>query len=587
MSNQLLTQQEPGIKRSRALARLQAKIPPMTVFWLIIVSILVLPIILFLSVAFSPKLLDQGPQWFTFSSFKAVADPYFIRSIAHSFFMGVISAVFATAISLSIAWIVLRTNAQARKIWNLAVFALLLAPSYLIALGWERIFERAGVLNIFGIDLPWFRDRLYGPVGIAMILTFKGIPFAFLVLSNAMRGLGEEFEQAVRVHGGSRLQAFKMMATLLLPAIWSGIAIVFAESISDFGVASQLSSPGRYSVATFTLYKSVMSLPVSFPLCAAISIILLLLVVCALFAQAKALRGRSFRVLSGRTRPITRQNLSKGGSIFANLYIYIALILTLGVPIFGAMSASMIQGLGTVISNYQINFDNYVRVIKSPLLRAPLLFSAEAAVITAFVAVVLAAISSRMLISTKNGLGKKFLDFFLLAAVGLPGIVFAIGYIFAYNLPLAEKFGFHLYGTVALLILAYIATALPSTTRSLVGNMNQIQESLSEACRVHGFNAIRTWVAVVLPLISKPLMAAWCLTYCGTLLELPVSQILFPPGHAPLAVGIDRALGNYDFGGGTAMEVFAILSALCVVGVVYAAYERFAPVGWKQLGKVR
>ena len=192
-----------------------------------------------------------------------------------------------------------------------------------------------------------------------------------------------------------------------------------------------------------------------------------------------------------------------------------------------------------------------------------------------------------MLISTKSGLGKKFLDFFLLAAVGLPGIVFAIGYIFAYNLPLAQRYGFHLYGTVALLILAYIATALPSTTRSLIGNMNQFQESLSEACRVHGFSAIKTWIAVVLPLISRPLLAAWCLTYCGTLLELPVSQILYPPGHAPLAVGIDHALGNYDFGGGTAMEVFAILSALAVVALAYGLYEFFAPKGWKQLGKAR
>jgi iron(III) transport system permease protein len=559
----------------------------MTFFWLLIVSILVLPIVLFLAVAFSPKLLDQGPQWFTFSSFKAAADPYFVRSIWHSFLLGVISAVAATAVAVGVAWIVLRTNASARKIWNLSIFALLLAPSYLIALGWERIFERAGVLNIIGVDLPHIRDLLYGPVGIGMILTFKGIPFAYLVISNAMRGLGEEFEQAVRVHGGSRLEAFKMMTTLLLPALWSGIAIVFAESISDFGVASQLSSPGRYSVATFTLYKSVMSIPVSFPLCAAISIILLALVVLALLAQAKALRGRSFRVLSGRTRPITRHKLSRLGGFGANSAIYGLLFITLGIPVFGAISASMIQGLGTVISNYQFNFDNYIRVIKSPLLRSPLLFSAEAALITATVAVVLAAVSSKMLVSTKNGVGKKFLDFFLLAAVGLPGIVFAIGYIFAYNLPIAQKYGFHLYGTVALLVLAYIATALPSTTRSLVGNMNQFQESLSEACRVHGFNAIKTWIAVVLPLISRPLLAAWCLTYCGTLLELPVSQILYPPGHAPLAVGIDHALGNYDFGGGTAMEVFAIISALIVVAIMFALYEFLAPVGWKQLGKAR
>ncbi len=580
-------QQKPGVKTSRAFAVARSKFSPMTAFWMIIVSILVLPIILFLSVAFSPKLLDQGPQWFTFSSFKAAADPYFLRSIWHSFLLGVISAVAATSVALVVAWIVLRTNTAARKIWNLAIFALLLAPSYLIALGWERIFERAGVLNIIGVDLPSVRNLLYGPVGIGMILTFKGIPFAYLVISNAMRGLGEEFEQAVRVHGGSRVQAFKMMATLLLPAIWSGVAIVFAESISDFGVASQLASPGRYSVATFTLYKSVMSIPVSFPLCAAISIILLALVVLALLAQAKALRGRSFRVLSGRTRPITRQRLSRTASLGTNFTIYGLLFLTLGVPVFGAISASMIQGLGTVISNYQFNFDNYLRVIRSPLLRSPLLFSAEAALITASVAVVLAAVSSKMLVSTKNGVGKKFLDFFLLAAVGLPGIVFAIGYIFAYNLPLAQKFGFHLYGSVALLVLAYIATALPSTTRSLVGNMNQFQESLSEACRVHGFNAIKTWVVVVLPLISRPLLAAWCLTYCGTLLELPVSQILYPPGRAPLAVGIDHALGNYDFGGGTAMEVFAIISALIVVAIAYGLYESLAPRGWKQLGKAR
>ena len=580
-------QQKPGVKTSRAFAVARSKFSPMTAFWMIIVSILVLPIILFLSVAFSPKLLDQGPQWFTFSSFKAAADPYFLRSIWHSFLLGVISAVAATSVALVVAWIVLRTNTAARKIWNLAIFALLLAPSYLIALGWERIFERAGVLNIIGVDLPSVRNLLYGPVGIGMILAFKGIPFAYLVISNAMRGLGEEFEQAVRVHGGSRVQAFKMMATLLLPAIWSGVAIVFAESISDFGVASQLASPGRYSVATFTLYKSVMSIPVSFPLCAAISIILLALVVLALLAQAKALRGRSFRVLSGRTRPITRQRLSRTASLGTNFTIYGLLFLTLGVPVFGAISASMIQGLGTVISNYQFNFDNYLRVIRSPLLRSPLLFSAEAALITASVAVVLAAVSSKMLVSTKNGVGKKFLDFFLLAAVGLPGIVFAIGYIFAYNLPLAQKFGFHLYGSVALLVLAYIATALPSTTRSLVGNMNQFQESLSEACRVHGFNAIKTWVVVVLPLISRPLLAAWCLTYCGTLLELPVSQILYPPGRAPLAVGIDHALGNYDFGGGTAMEVFAIISALIVVAIAYGLYESLAPRGWKQLGKAR
>ncbi|MEI6120644.1 MAG: ABC transporter permease subunit [Actinomycetes bacterium] len=569
----------------RASSFIKEKISAVTFFWFLIIALLVAPIILFLSVAFSPRMLDQGTAWFTLGSFKPVFKDIFYVSLIHSVVLGVVAAFFASVIALTVAWYVLRTNTPARKIWNGCIFALLLAPSYLIALGWERIFERGGVLNIFGVDLPFVRTLLYGPVGMGMILTFKGIPFAYLVISNAMRGLGEEFEQAVRVHGGSRWDAFKTMSTLLLPAIWSGVAIVFAETISDFGVASQLSSPGRFSVATFTLYRAIESIPVLFPVCAAVSVVLLALVVLALIAQSRALRGRSFRVLSGRTRPVSRQQLSRCSKIISSGGILLLLFVTLGVPVFGAISASMIRGIGSLLSNYSITLDNYIRVLKSPLLRDPLIFSAKCAAITACVAVVLAAISSRMLVSTKNSTSKKLLDFFLLAAVGLPGIVFAAGYIFAYNLPLAQKLGFHLYGTVSLLVLAYIATALPSTTRSLVGNMNQFQESLSEACRVHGSTALRTWISVVLPLIARPILAAWCLTYCGTLLELPVSQLLFPPNHAPLAVGIDRILGNYDFGGGTAIEVLAIISALLVVGIAFGLFEALVPKGWKQLGK--
>ena len=154
-------------------------------------------------------------------------------------------------------------------------------------------------------------------------------------------------------------------------------------------------------------------------------------------------------------------------------------------------------------------------------------------------------------------------------------------------MPLTNQLGIHLYGTTTLLGLAYLAGALPSTSRSLVGNMSQLQESLSEACRVHGSSAVRTWIDVTMPIIAKPLMAAFCLTYAGTLLELPVSQLLYAPGSEPLSVGIDKALANYNFGGGTAMEIMGILSALAVVAFVYSAFRLLAPVGWKRIGVAR
>ena len=298
-------------KTRRRPAPFRLRIPPITAFWILIIAILVIPILLFLVIAFSPKLLDQGAQWFTFSAFQQIFSGLFLVALRNTFFVGVLSAVCAAAIGLVMAWVVLRTNAPARRLWTSATFALLLAPSYLIALGWQRLVEAGGVLQIMGVDPTVARSLLYGPIGIILILVVKGIPFAYLVTSNAMRGLGGEFEQAVRVHGGNRRESLKVMATLLSPAIWSAMAIVFAESISDFGVAATLSSPAHFPVATFMLYNSVEAFPVQFPLAAAVSWILLGLIVLALLAQSRALRGRSFRVFGGRTRPTQRQNLSR------------------------------------------------------------------------------------------------------------------------------------------------------------------------------------------------------------------------------------------------------------------------------------
>jgi iron(III) transport system permease protein len=569
------------IRRGALVARLQA----FTVFWLLIVAILVVPIALFLLVAFSPKLLDQGTEWFTLSSFAQALNGQLVVAFLDSTVIGIVTAVVSAAIGFALAWIVQRTDAPGRRIWTGVVFALLLTPSYLIALGWERLLEPDGVLQVLGIDATWARDIMYGPVGIVVVLTVKGIPFAYLAISNALRGLGNEFEDAVRVHGGGPFAALRCVVALLAPGVWAALAIVFAESISDFGVASTLANDSHFLVATYSLYNAVEAFPVEFPVASAVSWMLLVLVVLALFAQARALRGRSFRVLGARSRPAVRQLLRRRTKVLVSISLGILLVLALGVPAFGAVSASLIDGLGSLAGSHQWNLSNYQRVIASPELSEPLIYSTWLAAVTATVTVALATVCARLL-ATKSGTASgRLLDFVLLAAVALPGIVFGAGYIFAYNLPLARELGIHLYGTTGLLLLAYFATALPSTTRVLAGTMSQVQDSMSEASRVHGLGAVRSWVSIVLPVIARPLLTAWLLTYAATLLELPVSQLLAPPDAQPISVGITNALGKYDFGGGTAMEVLAILSALIVVAIGYTSFRFLAPVGWRRMGK--
>ncbi len=570
------------ITRSQS-RRVRARFTPLAAFWVLIGAIIILPIALFLCVAFSPALLGQGTEWFTLSAFATALNGHLLLGFVNSLVIGVTTAVLSAAIAFGLAWIVQRTDAPGRRIWTGVIFALLLTPSYLVALGWERLLEPNGVLQTLGFDPSGARDVFYGPVGIVVVLTVKGVPFAYLAISNALRGLGHEFEDAVRVHGGGPFASITVVITLLGPAIWAALAIVFAESVSDFGVASTLANDAHFTVATFTLYNAVQAYPVQFPVAAAVSWILLILVVLALVAQGRALRGRSYRVLGGRSRPAVRRRLSRPAKTTVSVALIGFVVAALGVPAFGAVSASLISGLGT-LGTHEWSLANYSRVIGSPSLSDPLAYSAELAAITATVTVILAVVCARVLASRGTTAGGRLLDLVLLAAVALPGIVFAAGYIFAYNLPITQALGIHLYGTTALLFLAYLATALPSTSRVLVGSMSQIQESMMHASRVHGQGAVRSWLSIVLPVIARPVISAWLLTYTATLLELPVSQLLAPPGSQPISVGITAALSKYDFGGGTAMEILAILSALAVVGLGYLLFRILTPPGWRHLG---
>ena len=560
---------------------------PLTLFWLLIVLILVLPILLFLTVAISPSLLDQGSQTFTLSPFAQALTGQLLAGFVDSLIIGISTAVISALVGFALSWVVLRTNAPGRRIWTGVVFALLLTPSYLIALGWERLLEPNGVLEVIGWNTTELRGLFYGPIGIVIVLAVKGIPFAYLAISNAMRGLGHEYEDAIRVHGGGKVAAMRTVITLLAPAMWSALAIVFAESVSDFGVASTLANDSHFPVATYTLYNAIEAFPVNFPVASAVSWLLLILVVLALVAQNRALRGRSFRVLGGRSKPAIRHQLGLRGKIVTTIFLTLLLVFALGVPTFGAVAASLIDGLGSLAGTHQLDLANYQRVIASPQLSQPLLYSAGMAALTATVTIMLAAVCARLLAKSGLSIGGRILDLVLLAAVALPGIVFAAGYIFAYNLPIVNSIGIHIYGTTALLVLAYIATALPSTSRVLVGTMSQIQESMAQASRVHGSGAIRSWLTIVLPITARPLLTAWLLTYTGTLLELPVSQLLSPPGSEPISVGITTTLSKYDFGGGTALEVLAILSALAVVAIAFTLFRFLAPAGWKHIGDAR
>lgn len=546
--------------------------------------LLALPIGAFLIVSVSPHLFAQGSSWFTLTWLGHAFSGPALHALGDSALVGVGAAVLALVCALPIALLLQRTNLIGARIWQLGIWALLLAPSYLVALGWERLFEPGGVLMRAGLDVTIVQKALYGPIGVIVVDGMKGVPFAFLAISAALPGLGSSFEHAARTHGASRLAALRVVLPILAPALWASFAIVFAETISDFGVAATLAYTAKFPMSTFSLYYAVGNEPIQFSLAAAIGCTLVGLAGIAIFAQRRAMRGRSYQVLSGRTRPYTRVKMRPLVHAAALLAITVFFFVAVGVPVVGAVSASLLKSLGTATHGFALTLENYKRVIDESELYDPLLYSLKLATIAASVVMVLSVPVARLLTRKAGGVVGRTLDLVLIGAVAVPSIVMAAGYILIWNLPVMHAVGLSLYGTTALLTIAYVAGQLPNNARILIGPLAQLHETLLTSARTHGAPNWVAWLRVALPVLSRYIVWVWLYCFSAILLELPISQLLYPPSSPPISIAIERHLENFDFAGGTAIEVVAVLGALLVTALVLGAYRLLAPRGWRKVG---
>jgi iron(III) transport system permease protein len=552
----------------------------MPLFWLVLCAFILAPCACFLVLAVSPRLFDQGPQWFTLAYLRQSVTGSTAVSIVNSLWVSGTAAVIGVALGFPVAWLAARTTMPGRRLVSGGMWLSLLLPSWLPALGWERLVQQDGVMYRIGLDWPWVTHLIMGPFGVVLLLGLRCVPFSYLAISAALGGLGQEFEDAARVHGASRLQALRLIVPILAPAIWSALAIGFAESISDFGVASTLAYNSNFPLATYQLYSAIGNFPPSFPLAAGMAWLLVAAVAIPLALQARALRGRSYAILSGRTRQATRRRLSVPWAVASGTFIALFFLVMLGVPGFGAVSGSLLGDYG---GSFTLTLANYRALFAQPGLIGPLERSLVYAMIAATVTAVLGFIAARLL-SQRRTAATGALDFLLLASVALPGVVFGAGYIFAYNLPVMSTLHIDLYQTVQLLIIAYIAASLPTSARVLVGSVSQLQPSLKDAARAHGAGEILAWARGVLPVVSRPILMAWLYTFCGVFLELPLSQLLYAPGSPPASIAIEDNLSNYHFGVGMAQAVLAVLIAFTLVAVVLGGYRVLAPAGWRRIG---
>jgi len=187
--------------------------------------------------------------------------------------------------------------------------------------------------------------------------------------------------------------------------------------------------------------------------------------------------------------------------------------------------------------------------------------------VAATAVVLLAAYVSHIVVRRRSRLA-PVLGVLAMLPASLPSLTLGLGVLWAY-VRLAPA----IYGTVWILLLAYLTRLTPYGVRVLSGSMIQIDADLEHAARLSGSSPRETLRRIVLPLVWPALIAAWTLVFTQVILEVSMTVLLYTAPTTTVAINI----WFYNFGGSTvlACSLSVVLAAAGLVMLLLSNRLRF------------
>jgi len=125
-----------------------------------------------------------------------------------------------------------------------------------------------------------------------------------------------------------------------------------------------------------------------------------------------------------------------------------------------------------------------------------------------------------------------------------------------------------LYGTLTILLLAYVGRYIPLGTRAANAALRQIDPSLEEAAAILGSSWSHRLRTVTIPLMRPGLVAGWVLIFVPVIQELSASILLFSSGSITLAVAIYNL---YETGRSEPVAALAMINVAIIASVIWGA----------------
>jgi len=223
--------------------------------------------------------------------------PVYFETLLRSMWIAGRVMLFALLLGYPLAYF-LSFHAGARKdrLYQLVIIPLWV--SYLVrAYAWKTILGSDGVLNTLLQYLHLSKHPveflLYSPFAVVLTLTHIYTPFAFLPIYASLEHIPRNLVEASHDLGASPLQTFwRVILPLSIPGVLAGATFAFVLSLGDFLAPLLLGGPSGIMISNIVV--SLFGAAYNWPLGAAISLCMLLLVVSLLFLSERLEKRWSF-----------------------------------------------------------------------------------------------------------------------------------------------------------------------------------------------------------------------------------------------------------------------------------------------------
>ena len=476
------------------------------------------------------------------------------------------TAILAFVLGTLLAWMNERTNTPFKTLFFALSIIPLVIPGILFTVSWILLGSpKIGLINLalqrlFSTDAVFF--NVYSMGGMIWVDALHYSPMAFLLMTAAFRAMDPALEESAVMSGASVWQVVtKVTLPLVWPAIFATLLILFVRAIESFEVPALLGLPVGIQVFTSAIYQAVHRYPSQVGLASSYAVTLLLITTIGVYFQSVlSSRGNKYATMTGKGfRP---RQIDLGPWRYAAVAVFLLYFLFIVVLPFAVLVWSSFQKFYSVPSMEAIQrmtLEPYRTVFSHPGLWRSVWNSLLLAVGCATLIMLVTSVICWIVVKTRLP-GRWLLDNIASLPMVFPGIVLGLSIMILYL-----YFPIGVYGTIWILLIAYITRFLPYGLRYNTTSMLQIHKELEESAAMSGASWATTFRRIILPLLKPGLVAGWIYIMIVSIRELSSSILLYSPGNEVLSILIWELWENGQYVELSALGVMFIIALFILV----------------------